>query len=256
VLFDTLIKPLLPYAITGVIWSQGASDEGAPALRHRLFLSHLIRDWRRSWGQGPFPFLMVSPVGFGSEEGHVVESFLGPSGKPLRAWPWIWEGIGSALSLPMTGTAVATDLGSPEEHGTRQSLLLGRRLALVARHRVYGEEVPDSGPVFRSLTVEGSMARLGFDNPCGGLVIGAPPSGDDRGGISAAPSLRGFALAGADRKWFPATALIKGETVLLSSDAVPHPVAARYDWRSFPLGNLCNKAGLPAGPFRTDGWQP
>ena len=260
-LFQSLIKPLVPFAMTGVIWDQGSSDEGDHALRHRLFLAHLIRDWRKVWEQGPFPFLMLLPPGKGSgnesSDDYAVESYQSDHGSPRRAWPWIREGIVSALRLPNTGIASAIDLA--REDSSFDPLIVGRRLALTARHMVYGEELAHTGPVFRSVRIEQSRMRLYFEGGKGGLTMGSAPASGEAKGLkvfSVSSSLKGFALRGKEGRWFPAEARIDGETVLLSSDAVPKPVAARYNWKSLPLGNLYDRAGLPAPPFRTDSDQP
>lgn len=257
-LYRNLIRPLIPFAITGVIWSQGASDEGLNALRHRLFLSHLIRDWRHAWEQGPFPFLMLLPAGKGSGNGSsgacVVEPFFGERGVPRRAWPWIREGMLAALTLPDTGIASATDLASGD--GEFDPLVAGRRLALTARHLVYGEDIACTGPVFRRFQLEGRMIRLFFEDAKGGLIMGSAPGSSAASDFPMTSSLRGFALRGKEGDWFPAEAKIDGDTVLLSSDAVPKPVAVRYGWKSLPDGNLYDRSGLPARPFRTDSDQP
>jgi sialate O-acetylesterase len=256
-LYGKLIKPLLPFAITGVIWGQGASDEGRNALGHRLFLSHLVRDWRRVWEQGPFPFLMLLPQGNGgkdSADGSAVEPYLGERGEPRRARPWIREGM-ITLRLPNTGVASAADLGADVDQGF-DPLVAGRRLALTARHLVYGEEIACSGPVFRDFKIEQNRMRLFFDGVKGGLTLGAAPGSDEDAGFTVHSSLRGFAIRGNDGRWFPAEARIDDGTIVLSSDAVPKPVAARYGWQSHPDGNLYDRAGLPALPFRTDSDQP
>jgi len=252
--YNRFIQPLIPMAITGVIWDQGSSDEGTRALRHRLFLAHLIRDWRRAWGQGPFPFLMTLPAGKGSSEQASVEPYMGYHGSPHRAWPWIREGI-SSIHLPNTAIASAADLGS-EDDGNIDPLIAGRRLALTARHLVYGEDVSCTGPVFSKAHIEKNRLRISFDGVKGGLTVGAPPKSDDQPTFSVHSTLRGFAIRGKEGKWFPAEARIENETVLLSSDAVPNPVDARYDWTSLPIGNLYDRSGLPAQPFRTDSDQP
>jgi sialate O-acetylesterase len=252
-LFGSLVRPLVPFAITGVIWDQGASDEGERALRHRLFLAHLIRDWRRVWEQGPFPFLMLLPPGRGSSDGSAVEPYLLDRGEPRRAWPWIREGIVAALRLPNTGIASATDLGTDAGF---DPLVAGRRLALTARHLFYGEEIAFTGPVFSHARIEQSTMRLTFDGASGGLTLGSAPGSGEGAPFSVTSSLKGFALRGKEGRWFPAEARIDGGTVLLSSDAVPKPIAARYDWKSLPDGNLYDRAGLPAPPFRTDSDQP
>ena len=164
------------------------------------------------------------------------------------------EGIALITSLPNTGVAVATDLGVPRLDSSPKGLEIGRRLARLARHRVYGEEVQESGPIFRSMTIDKDRIRLLFDTGGEGLSLGVAPLSEES--PSLAVSLKGFAIKGADGKWFPATSRIEGDTIILRSDAVMDPVAARYNWTGFPVGNLYNKSGLPAGPLRTDKDQP
>lgn len=258
-LFNGMISPLLPYGMTGVIWYQGESDEEMDALHYRILLPRLIRDWRAHWKQGPFPFFMVSPSGFGGRDGSIVEPFLGNDGTPRRALPWLRESFLSALSLPFTGIAVTADLGLPDDRHPPDKLDVGRRLARLARHRFYGEGIPDSGPTLSRMKIEGNKVRLAFESHGGGLTVGISPKsteGEDEQGAPVASSLKGFALAGANRKWFPATARIEGDEVILSSDAVPHPEVVRYNWKGYPIGNLYNRQGLPAAPFRTDTDQP
>ena len=255
-LFNGMIHPLIPYAITGVIWYQGESNEGLDALEYRRLFPRLITDWRKQWGQGPTPFFFVSPAGFGDEEGPVVEPFSSDNHHPSRALPWLREGAACALALPNTGMAAATDLGLPDELYPPDKLDVGRRLALLARKRVYGEEIVDSGPAFQSMQTEGAKIRVKFSNVGSGLTLGGSPFQREDVSPSIATLLTGFALAGREGKWFPATGLIKGDTVLLSSDAVSHPTEVRYNWKGFAVGNLYNREGLPATPFRSDTAQP
>lgn len=255
-LYHGMIAPLIPYAITGVIWYQGESHEGDLALQYRRQLPRLIRDWRDQWGQGAFPFYFVSLAGFGGVEDSLVESYRDGDGKPRRAWPWIREGMMSALSLPNTGMADAVDLGDQGDRHPEDKLDVGRRLALLARHRVYSEDLIDSGPVFLGMKREGSKLRVIFRSVGGGLTQGVPPWHPDDFTPSLETSLHGFAISGNDRKWHPANAEIHGDEVILSNDEVHDPVAVRYDWNGCPTGNLYNKEGLPAAPFRSDSYQP
>ena len=254
--FESLIHPLIPYAITGVIWYQGESDGGVNSLKYRRILPRMIRDWRARWGEGPFPFYVVSQAGFGDEEGAAVEGYHTQDGSIARALPWLREAIASALTLPFTGMAQASDLGVSDERIPPDKLDVGRRLALLARHRVYGEEIIDSGPSYRGMKIESNKVRVEFDSAGGGLVLGGSPSKTGEFSPSLITSLKGFALAGNDHKWFPAQGRIEGNSVMLWSDAVPHPVAVRYGWKGFPNGSLYNKEGLPAAPFRSDSDQP
>jgi sialate O-acetylesterase len=138
--------------------------------------------------------------------------------------------------------AVAIDLGSPDELHPRNKLPVALRLARWALADTYGQRLEPSGPLYRAHTVEGDKVRVRFTH-AGGLR--ATPDG--------AP-LKGFAVAGADRKFVWAAARVEGDTIVVWSKGVPRPVAVRYDWADSPDGNLYNSAGLPASPFRTDDW--
>lgn len=254
--FQKLIAPLIPYALSGVIWYHGESEEGRDALEYRRLFPRLIRDWRKHWGQGPFPFYFVLPAGFGEVGGTVVESFFDNNHHPQRAIPWLREGMESALTLPFTGMAVAVDLGISDDPQPSDKLDVGRRLARLARKRVYGEEIIDVGPSFESKRIEGAKLRIVFNHVGSGLSIASSPVQPEERNFSVQTHLTGFALAGVDGKWHPATGVIDGMSVLLRSDAVPHPLEARYNWKGFPAGNLYNHEGLPVPPFRTDADQP
>ena len=252
--FRDLIAPLIPYSITGIIWSQGESERGDTALQYSRLLPRLIRAWRAAWKQGPFPFYVLSLPGSGEDYGPPVDPSPKPGGGARGCLPWVREGTGSIISLPNTGVAVATDLGVPRLDPSPKGLEIGRRLARLARHRYYGEEVKDAGPAFRSMKTEKEKVRLRFDTYGDGLSLGLPDPSS--GATLLAASLKGFAIAGADRKWFPAVARIEGEEIVLRSDAVKEPKVVRYNWRDFPVGNLYGKGGLPVAPFRTDTDQP
>lgn len=256
ILFKQMIRPLIPYAMTGVIWYQGESNDGMDTLEYRRLFPRLIRDWRSQWRSGPFPFLFVQSAGFGDEQGALVESFKGANHQLRRGLPWLREGAACALTLPNTGMAIATDLGLSDDRQPPDKLDIGRRLALLARKGVYGEEIVDAGPTYHSMRIEGGKVRVSFKNSRSGLTLGTPHSQHNSFSPMLSTRLMGFALAGANEKWFPAGGLIEGQSVVLSSDAVPHPIAVRYNWKGFPNGNLYNKEGLPAAPFRTDTEQP
>lgn len=226
-LFNAMVAPLLPYAIRGVIWYQGENNaqRGQGYLYRRLFRS-MIEDWRHEWGIGAFPFLFVQLANYG----RVPEE---------STWPELREAQAMTLGLVNTGMAVTIDIGNPTDIHPRNKQDVGLRLALAARAIAYGEhDLEYSGPIFRQATRDASGLRLWFDHVGRGL--------EARGG-----QLEGFQVAGRDGKFVSAQASISGNTVLVSSAAVKHPVRARYAWAADAKGNLFNDAGLPASPFQT-----
>ena len=145
------------------------------------------------------------------------------------------------LSLPHTGQAVTIDIGNPKNIHPKNKQEVGRRLALIARAQIFGEDVVYSGPTYDSMEVRGDAIDLRFRHVAGGLVA--------RDG-----ALTGFEIAGADHKFVPAEATIEGATVVVRAAGVREPVAVRYAWTDNPKCNLTNTSGLPASPFRTDDW--
>jgi sialate O-acetylesterase len=226
-----MIAPIVPYAIQGAIWYQGESNVGR-AYEYRTLFPAMIRDWREVWGQGDFPFLFVQLANFMPTRPEPGES----------AWAELREAQLLTLSLPKTGMAVAIDIGDANDIHPRNKQDAGKRLALNALAIAYGEKVVYSGPIYARMKREGNAVRLYFQHVDGGLTT---PNGEP---------LKGFAIAGADRKFVWAEARIEGSMVAVHSSQVPQPVAVRYGWADNPVCNLYNKVGLPASPFRTDDW--
>ena len=234
-----MIAPLTSFSIRGVIWYQGESNvEPHRSREYRLLFPALISDWRRAWNQGPFPFLFVQLPNF-KEQGTV---FLYPQPNDMEsAWADVREGQLAALALPNTGMVVTLDIGDPTNIHPGNKLDVGRRLSLLARSLAYGETIVASGPIYRAFVVEGDRLRLKFDHAGGGLVA----KGED---------LKGFAIAGRERRFVPANAKIEGNSVVIWSPSVSYPIAVRYGWADNPEASLFNREGLPASPFRTDDW--
>ena len=228
-LFDGMINPLLPYALRGAIWYQGESNAARPGEYHALFAA-MITAWRAHFGQGDFPFYWVQ-----------LADYNVPGDPTGASWAWLREAQAQTLSLPNTGQAVTIDIGDLGNIHPSNKQEVGRRLALLAKLNAYSIPGDCSGPVFVSATPEGRALRLRFKYADAGLTAGLTP-------------LQSFEVAGADRKFYPATAAIAGSTVLVQSPAVPEPVAVRYAWRNAPTANFYNGAGLPAVPFRSDRW--
>ena len=221
VLWNGMIAPLVPYAMRGVIWYQGESHVRRER-QYRTLFPALIADWRRAWEQGDFPFLFVQIAPHREMSPEIREA-------QLLSWQ----------RTPNTAMVVTTDCGDPNDIHPPRKQPVGARLALAARALAYGERLEYSGPVFDSMRVKGGTATLRFTHLGGGLWAKRGP-------------LKGFTMAGADQVFHAAQAEIRGQTVVVTSQAVPRPVAVRYGWAPVPDGNLFNQAGLPASPFRTD----
>lgn len=235
-LFNGMVAPVIPYGIKGAIWYQGESNAGR-AEQYRTLFPTLIRDWRERWGQGDFPFLWVQLANFQAVQTQPVEH---------DSWPMLREAQFQTLSLPRTGMAAAIDLADADNPGDihpTNKLDVGKRLARVALATEYKQKIVHSGPVFHKMAVNGSKARLSFKSTDGGLKA--------TGG-----KLQGFAVSGGDGVWHWADAVIDGDSIVVSSTAVPVPTAVRYGWANNPIGNLYNGEGLPALPFRTDTRSP
>lgn len=241
--FNGMIAPLVPYAVRGFLWYQGEAN-GSGGLEYRTLMPRLIADWRSHWNQAEVPpFLFVQLPS------------NGPDTTPVAAqgWPWVREAQLMSLSVPRTGMAITIDVGNPRDVHPSGKEPVGQRLALVARKVAYGESLVASGPLYQSFAQEaGGKVRLSFTEIGGGLTIGQSPW--YAAGVEPYPSDRliGFFIAGADKKWVAAEAVIDGATVVVSSPEVPQPTAVRYGWANSPRCNLFNQEGLPASPFRTD----
>lgn len=231
-LFDNMIRPLIPLAMRGVIWYQGESNERAPQL-YRKLMEELIADWRFRWGQGDFPFLQVILAGFRNPELYQARAL----------WPQIREAQALAAAASGNLTASAIDLGEASDIHPHRKQEVGERLALAALEQAYSRPVVGSGPVFREMKLEEGAIRLCFDHCGAGLTAHGR-------------ELVGFWIADHSRVFYPATAVISENTVLVSSPEVSAPVAVRYAWADNPEeANLYNSAGLPASSFRTDTWE-
>ena len=251
-LFNGMISPILPYAMRGVIWYQGGTNRGETDREYFLEMKALINGWRTLWQQGTFPFYFVQLSDF--RQPNDSNPACGDGWAPTR------EGQRMSLGIPNTGMAVAIDVGGSEDH-PKNKQDVGERLALWALARDYGRDISYSGPLYKSHTVEGDKVRISFDH-CGSglmfgdrtilpnLAIGLDPVREVKGGKT-----RWISIAGRDKKWQWADAVIDGNTLVVSSEEVAEPVAVRYAYTMRPVGvKLYNKEGLPASPFRTDTW--
>ena len=229
VLHNGMIAPIVPYAIRGAIWYQGESNLNTRKLYSDLQKT-LIEDWRHLWGNPTLPFYFVQLAPTKAPQAD-------PSGGQL---PEMREAQAKALTIPNTGMAVTLDIGDEKDVHPRNKRDVGNRLARIALSKTYGKKIEGSGPIFHDGSIEGGKIRIRFDHVGGGLVT--------KGG-----GLKRFAIAGEDRKFVWADAVIEGDQVVVSNKEVTRPAFIRYAWSENPMGaNLFNAEGLPAAPFRTD----
>jgi sialate O-acetylesterase len=229
-LYEGMIVPLQRYKIRGAIWYQGEGNTWR-AHQYRTLLPALIQGWRKGWAEGDFPFLIVQLPN------HGTSPELGES-----IWAELREAqLLTANRVANAGMAVTIDVGEAKNLHPPHKAEIGQRLALWALGTAYARKIVYSGPLYDSSRVAGNEVRIRFRHAAGGLEA----HGD---------ALKGFSIAGADRKFHWATARIDGAEIVVSSEEVTAPVAVRYGWAGSPECNLYNKEGLPASPFRTDDW--
>ena len=233
-MYNAMIAPLQPFAIRGVIWYQGESNmrEG---MKYRDRMEALIVGWRKAWGQElPFGFVQIAPfAGYGKD----------------NKLPELWEAQAASLKIPGTGMVVITDLvDNIRDIHPQNKKDVGDRLARWALATVYSKkdktkDLVYSGPMYKSMKVEGNKIRLNFAHTGGGLA-----SRDGK-------PLSEFEIAGEDGKFVPAEGTIEGNSVVVQAKGVDKPTQARFGWRDTANPNLMNKEGLPASPFRTKDWK-
>jgi sialate O-acetylesterase len=233
VLYNGLIHPLVPYAIRGVIWYQGESNMG-DGMSYYPKMRELIEGWRKAWDQGDFPFYFVQ-----------LPPYRAGAGLPL-----IREAQRATLAVPNTGMAVTIDIGSYPDCHCPNKQDVGKRLALWALAKDYGrKDLVYSGPLYKSMTVEGNKIRVQFDHK---IRVQFDHIGGGLATRDGAEDLTCFEIAGADKKFVGATARIDGSSVVVSSPEVPQPVAVRFAWDEKDVPNLMNKERLPATTFSSE----
>jgi len=233
-LYNSMINPLIPYGIAGVIWYQGEANTDR-AFQYRTSFPLMITDWRNRWNQ-QFPFLFVQLSSFGG-----VQNSNAGSG-----WAELREAQNMTLKLPNTGTAVITDIGDAYNIHPKDKADVGFRLASKALASTYHVQGFHESPLFKSAEFTGNYALVDFDHAENGLKV------NDKYGY-----VRGFEVAGADHKFYYAWAMITADNkVKVWSNDVAQPVAVRYAWTDAPIdANLFSKEGFPVSPFRSDSWK-
>lgn len=229
VLFNAMVKPWTAFPIKGVIWYQGEANVGRSEQYGDLFPA-LITDWRRQW-RSNFPFYFVQLANF-------MES---KKIQPNSEWAALREAQTKALKLDQVGMAVTIDIGLADDIHPKNKQEVGRRLALLALAGSYGKNVSSSAPVFQNYIIKGDKMELDFGQKQDGFKIKDT-------------TLKGFTIAGPDRVFYSAEAMVQNGKIIVSSPKVSVPLAARYGWADNPDCNLYGENGLPVAPFRTDCW--
>ena len=215
------IAPVIRYGKRGIVWYQGEHNAGNGSFAYRETLPILIRSWREACGNPEMPFLIVQLPAY-----------------ETQGWPMLRESqLVVFRQTKNAGFVVTIDHGEKDNIHPADKKPVGERLALEARRLVYGEKVTGCGPLYDGFSVDGANIVVRFT---GGALKSV-------GG--------GFTIAGEDRKFVPATAVIRGNTLVVNSPAIPKPVAVRYAWENWPTVSLFDEHVLPASPFRTDDWE-
>ncbi len=231
VLWNGMVHPLLPYPLRGVIWYQGEANASRSEAYEKL-LTGMIGEWRKAWGLGDFPFLIVQLADFNYNE----------EGAEGVSWAKLRDAQSAVVEhVPQTGLAVILGLGEADDIHPKRKMEVGERLALLAKKIAYGEDVVCQGPIFESVQYTEGKAIVSFCSLAGGLKC------------SDQKELGGFALAGEDKRFKPAAGRLDKDKVILQSAEVVKPSYVRYAWCNRPAdANLTDASNLPARPFRTD----
>jgi sialate O-acetylesterase len=228
-LYNGMIHALVPFAMRGALWYQGESNRNE-GVAYEYKMHALINGWRSVWGQGDFPFLYVQLAPY--------KYVKPPMTDPQNFLPQIWEAQAKTLAMKNTGMAVVTDITNLDDIHPKNKQDVGKRLALWALAKTYGKDVVYSGPLYKSMKVDGNKIRIEFEHASGLKSRDGKP-------------LSWFTIAGKEGDFAEATATIDGNAVVVSSDKVSDPAAVRFGWDQLAEPNLMNAAGLPASPFRT-----
>jgi len=230
VLYNAMIKPMVGYAIKGGLWYQGESNRNEPD-HYRELMPGLVENWRSEWGIGDFSFYytQIAPFDYGTQ---------GLNSALLRE-----AQLKASTSIPNIGMACLMDVGEAHNIHPADKEAAGERLAYLALANTYGMKgIESSGPVLRDMTIEGNLVKLTFDYADNGLT-------------TFGKELVNFKIAGENKRFVPAAAVITRSGITLVSPNVDKPVAVRYAFEDFVVGELFNTEGLPASSFRTDDWE-
>ncbi|MBC9797155.1 sialate O-acetylesterase [Sinomicrobium weinanense] len=227
-LFNAMIHPLIGYGIRGAIWYQGEGNRHTPEL-YRKLMPEMVKSWRKAWDRGEFPFYYVQIAPYNYKENGISAFFREAQ---LRA----------LSEITNSGMACLMDAGDKNCIHPPDKRKAGERLAYLALDKTYGKKgFASSGPVLKDVEVEGNRVKLTFSNASNGLT-------------AFGKELENFQIAAKDKVFHPAKAIITKEGITVYSENVESPVAVRYAFQDYAMGDLFNTEGLPASSFRTDSW--
>lgn len=227
VLYDFMQKRIIPYTAKGVIWYQGEAN-AQRAEQYQTLFPALIKEYRDDFKNPKLPFLFVQ-----------LANYDHPSYGSRPIWAELREAqLMTWQKVKNTAMVVTMDVGEKNTIHPTNKKPVGERLAACAFNKVYGMKNPYSGPVYKSVKFDKDKAVVSFDFIYSGL--------------NAVGELKGFTICGKDKKFVPAKAKIENDKVIVSAEQVKEPIAVRYSWINWSDGNLRNRDGFPASPFRTD----
>lgn len=255
ILYNAMIHPLVPYACRGLVWYQGERNtqsmfgmskepwfsRHSGILKYGPTLKAWIKRYRKEWGNEGMHFLVVMLPGYFKPLPTGPQ--MGPEHPSTHSWAWMRESQLQSLELPHTSVVNTIDLGDLKNIHPKDKLPIGQRLALLAARETLGQTIEAEGPKMKRVEVLDDRLVVHFEHAEGLRTLdGKSPTG--------------FRLSDDSQKWVPATAELSGQTVVLSSSELTHPLYVRYAFAGKPKVNLVNAAKLPAYPFRTDSFQP
>ena len=240
-IYNGMVNALTPLSVRGAIWYQGESNAG-DGLRYEYLKEALVKGWRTVFENEDMSFYWVQ-----------LADFMAPMDDPKGGgWGPVREGQRRALRIPNTGMAVIIDIGNARDIHPKNKQDVGARLALWALAKNYGRDIVYSGPLYKSMKIEGDSIRISFDHVGGGLITAAK-AGLEPTKETPGAELTQFAIQDEGNQWHWANATIDGDTIVVKADGVSKPKNVRFAYQSNPDDlNLYNKAGLPASPFTTE----
>ncbi len=230
VLYNAMIAPMVGYAMRGGLWYQGESNRNQPKEYEKL-LPGLVQNWRNKWNIGDFPFYYVQIAPFDYGQGGISSAYIREAM------------LNAADDIPNIGMASIMDVGEKDIIHPANKEVAGNRLAYLALANTYGEKgIETSGPLLKDMNIDGQLVKLTFEHAQNGLTTFGKP-------------LQNFEIAGENQRFVPAEAFITRQGITVFSPQVEKPVAVRYAFKDFVVGELFNTEGLPASSFRTDDWE-